>query len=108
MTNELLLSIGLARKAGKLLVGFDAVSEGCKEGTARLIILAADLSPKSRKEIVRTADQYGVRWFDAPFTMEDTEKLLKRRVGIMAVGDDGFAKMLEKHLPEQVKEDQIV
>ena len=108
MKDSLLPSIGLARKAGKLIIGFDAVSDGCKNADARLVILAADLSPKSRKELVRTAEQYGVRWFDASFTMADTEQLLKKRVGILAVNDDGFAKMFEKHLPQQQKEDQIV
>ena len=71
MNDSLLPSIGLARKAGKLILGFDAVSTACKNGTAALVLLSEDLSPKSRKEIVRIAQQYEIRWFDAPFQMGD-------------------------------------
>mgnify|MGYP003377541488 CR=1 FL=1 len=64
MNDSLLSSIGLARKAGKLILGFDAVSAACKNGTAALVLLSEDLSPKSRKEIVRVAEQYQVRYFN--------------------------------------------
>ena len=84
------------------------VADACRDGSAGLVLLAADLSPKSRKEAVRTAEQHGVRWFDAPFTMQEVEALLHKRAGILAVSDKGFVKMFEKHLPEQKKEDQIV
>ena len=105
---SLLPSIGLARRAGKLVIGAEAVADACRDGSAGLVLLAADLSPTSRKEAVRTAEQHGVRWFDAPFTMQEVEALLHKRAGILAVSDKGFVKMFEKHLPEQKKEDQIV
>lgn len=108
MNDSLLPSIGLARKAGKLILGFDAVSTACKNGTAALVLLSADLSPKSRKEIVRVAEMYHIRWFDAPFQMGDIDRLLHKRAGILAVSDEGFVRMFLKHLPEQQKEDQTI
>ena len=42
MNDSLLPSIGLARKAGKLILGFDAVSTACKNGTAALVLLSED------------------------------------------------------------------
>ena len=108
MNDSLLPSIGLARKAGKLILGFDAVSTACKNGTAALVLLSEDLSPKSRKEIVRIAQQYEIRWFDAPFQMGDIDRLLHKRAGILAVSDEGFVRMLLKHLPAHEKEDQTI
>ena len=60
MSEQLLPSLGLVRRAGKLIYGFDAVQAACKDQTARLVLTAADLSQKSRKEIVRTAQMYAV------------------------------------------------
>ena len=108
MNVSLLPSIGLARKAGKLILGFDAVSTACKNGTAALVLLSEDLSPKSRKEIVRIAQQYEIRWFDAPFQMGDIDRLLHKRAGILAVSDEGFVRMFLKHLPAHEKEDQTI
>lgn len=108
MNDSLLPSIGLARKAGKLILGFDAVSTACKNGTAALVLLSEDLSPKSRKEIVRIAQQYEIRWFDAPFQMGDIDRLLHKRAGILAVSDEGFVRMFLKHLPAHEKEDQTI
>ena len=101
MNDSLLPSIGLARKAGKLILGFDAVSTA-------LVLLSEDLSPKSRKEIVRIAQQYEIRWFDAPFQMGDIDRLLHKRAGILAVSDEGFVRMFLKHLPAHEKEDQTI
>ena len=108
MNDRLLPSMGLARKAGKLILGFDAVSTACKNGTAALVLLSEDLSPKSRKEIVRIAQQYEIRWFDAPFQMGDIDRLLHKRAGILAVSDEGFVRMFLKHLPAHEKEDQTI
>uniref|UniRef100_UPI003AB3EC3B hypothetical protein n=1 Tax=Akkermansia sp. TaxID=1872421 RepID=UPI003AB3EC3B len=60
---------------------------------AALVLLSEDLSPKSRKEIVRIAQQYEIRWFDAPFQMGDIDRLLHKRAGILAVSDEGFVRM---------------
>lgn len=108
MNDSLLSSIGLARKAGKLILGFDAVSAACKNGTAALVLLSEDLSPKSRKEIVRVAEQYQVRYFNAPFQMGDIDRLLHKRAGILAVIDEGSVRMFLKHLPAHEKEDQTI
>ena len=103
MNDSLLPSIGLARKAGKLILGFDAVSTACKNSTAALVLLSEDLSP-----IVRIAQQYEIRWFDAPFQMGDIDRLLHKRAGILAVSDEGFVRMFLKHLPAHEKEDQTI
>ncbi|MCI8361524.1 MAG: hypothetical protein HFE86_09345 [Clostridiales bacterium] len=51
MNHPLLNMLGIARRAGKLSVGFDAAAEAVRGGRSRLIVAAADLSAKTEKEI---------------------------------------------------------
>lgn len=95
----MLASLSLSRKAGKLVMGFEPVKEACQNGSAKLLLLTEDLSPKSRKEIVRIAQQQGIRYADIPYTMDTIKLLVGRRSGILAITDDGFTTILAKHLP---------
>lgn len=99
MNDKLLASLSLCRKAGKLVMGFEPVKEACQNGSAKLLLLTEDLSPKSRKEIVRVAEQQGVRYADIHYTMDAIKLLVGRRSGILAITDDGFVTVLAKHLP---------
>ena len=49
--NRLTASLTMCRKAGKLLLGFDAVKEAAKQGSVKLFLLSADASAKTEKEI---------------------------------------------------------
>ena len=98
--------LGLCRRAGQLTVGFDATVEAIKKRTARLILLAADVSPKTAKE---------VRFFAVPLSLQvlvlacPKETLgtilgLQKPVGVVAVTDEGFAKALEAQVNHQKEE----
>lgn len=43
--------LGIARRAGRLSTGFDAVCAQIGEGKAELVLLACDLSEKTGKEL---------------------------------------------------------
>ncbi|MBP0988342.1 MAG: 50S ribosomal protein L7ae, partial [Oscillospiraceae bacterium] len=49
--NRLTASLTMCRKAGKLLLGFDAVKEAAQQGNVRLFLLSSDASAKTEKEI---------------------------------------------------------
>ena len=54
MTNSKLLSLlGLAKKAGKLSLGHDAVIEAIGRRKAHLIVLAVDASERIEREMKR-------------------------------------------------------
>ena len=46
----LLGALGLCRKAGKLVMGFDAVAESVMKGKAFLVLTAADVSPRTARK----------------------------------------------------------
>ena len=51
MQKQELSMLSLARKAGKLVLGFDKTADGLKDGTVKGLFYSADLSEKSKKEL---------------------------------------------------------
>lgn len=92
---SILSYLGLARKAGKLSVGFAASKEACLKRKAKFVCVASDISEKSEKEI---------RYFSGgkcqveriPYTIDEVSKSIGTKAGIVAVCDDGFAKVLSE------------
>ena len=58
--NRLLNLLGIARKAGKLALGFTAVSQAVQRGRAVLVLLAADTSPSTKEKMERLCRRYQV------------------------------------------------
>lgn len=97
-TGKMLSAVGLCKKAGKLIIGFDAVAAAISRGEVCLMALSADLSPKSAKEIIRLAERRGVKYIKTELNMQDIGRILGKKAGILAVTDQGLAKAVElKH-----------
>lgn len=87
--------LGMARRAGKMTAGFDAVVRLLKEGKAYLVLTAADLSPKTEKEL-RFAAQGADRIYPLEADKAALGRLLgyQKPVGVLAISDKGFAASL--------------
>ena len=96
-----LTTLGLCKKAGKLILGFDAVADGIRRGKAELLVLTGDLSPKSKGAITAVADEHKVRHLSVGAAMDDIERLLGKRAGILAVTDQGLAKVVARQVEEE-------
>ena len=94
MKRNLLSTLGLCKKAGKLAEGFEPVIEVTRGGEACLILTANDLSPKSEKEIVRVAESCGVAHLCAQVSMDELHAALGKRAGILAITDQGLAQTI--------------
>ena len=97
--NSALLSLlGLAKKAGKLTAGHDAVLESLKRRKSVLILLAADASPRLEAEMQREivflkADLNIIRMDE---TMEDIGRALPKKAAVLSVNDASFAAGIMK------------
>lgn len=93
-------TLGLMKKKGVLITGFDAVERELKTSASKVcgILLASDLSPKSKKEILFLRDKFCSRLEIAalPADMEETGTILGKKTGIIAVTDEGFWKSFAK------------
>ena len=98
MNDRLLSAISLCRKAGKLRLGGDVAREEALSGGAKLMLLSADLAARSNRQTrFGCGERVPVR--ELPFSMEELSRVTGRRCGIMAVCDEGFAKMISGLLP---------
>ena len=94
-TNKALSALALARRAGKLVMGFDAVIKSAQKGETVLVVLAAGLSPKTVKEAEFHCGKCRVGTVTAEFSLEEAEVVLGKRCGVFGVTDRGFQKLLE-------------
>ncbi|MCL2056183.1 MAG: 50S ribosomal protein L7ae [Oscillospiraceae bacterium] len=93
---RLLSMLGICKKAGKLAEGFDPVEALAKQGGAKLILTANDISPRSERAAARAASQNAVAHEKLPVTMDDIHRRLGKRAGIFAIADEGLARAVQK------------
>lgn len=87
-----LSTLGLCRRAGKLIYGFDPVCEEIKKPKSKVcgVVAASDISEKTLKEIKFICDRYGIRLFSADADMEEIKAVLGKRTGVIAILDEGL------------------
>ncbi len=92
----------MARRAGRLTIGFDASIASVQEGKSELILLASDASPKTAKECTFTAENFGARVMSLPLDKTALSEVIgmSKPVAVLAVCDSGFAKAIRPHCIE--------
>lgn len=96
--DRFLSNAALCFRAGKLGLGFDKAKETVLHNQAALLLLTSDLSSKSEKEMIYFAHEADTEVLKIPYTMQQMEELFHKKVGILAVLDENFAKLLQRSL----------
>ena len=94
----------MCRRAGKLVMGYDAVVQelASPKTKAAGIVLAGDISAGTEKEIRFAAEKYGGREVvKAAFTMDEAEDAVGKRVGIMLILDAGLYRTIIRHITNE-------
>lgn len=88
--------LGMCRRAGRLVTGFDAVAALCADDTA-LLMIAEDASPRTVKELRFRAKQHPL--YRLPLTKESIARAIgsQKPIAVLATADSGFAEAL-RHL----------
>ena len=97
--DALFQAMSLARKAGRLVMGFDAVEEAAVKGKAWLVLTAADASPKTVQRLRNSIGDL-VDVLSTPLTMNRLAPLGRRPVAVCAVTDRNLAKLCYDRLDE--------
>ena len=105
MESKLLSSLGLCARARALVIGTPMVTEALrKTGTdkPRLVLEAKDTSENTHKKISDKCSYYGVRHVRLDFTAAELSDALGKSSAVtsVAVCDENFYKLLEKHIQE--------
>ena len=91
----------MAKKAGLLAVGSEAVANAARHGKAKLIITASDASEASIRRAKSNADANGIKFLTVPFTMFELGSTAGRgSPGTIAFLDKGLADGFIKKLAE--------
>ena len=102
MANEKLLgALGLARRAGALVIGFDGVKDALLAGRAQLVLAAADTSEGSVSRLQRLCGEDDIELRILPLEQRQLMPLLHKAVGVMAVTDENLAVLCRRNLPQE-------
>lgn len=94
--------ITMCKRAGMLLHGYDMVASAMESGEVKLLLLTPDLSERSKRAILRIAEQEKVMAATMPLMMDEMWYIVGRRAGIFGVTDAGFAKGLKADLSAEM------
>lgn len=96
--SDIMGTLSICRRAGKLIGGMDEVKSSCRKKEARCVLMTSDFSEKSRAEITFECNRAKIPAYDIPDTMFDIANAVGKRYGVMAVTDKGFADSIVKKL----------
>lgn len=99
-TQRLLGSLGLCRKAGKLLHGYDRVQEAALGGKACLVLLAADASERTAGHM-RAVCQGLVPCRTMPLETARLTGLTPKPAAVFGVTDENLARLCLSHLDKE-------
>lgn len=86
--------LGLARRAGKVSLGFDAAEESVRKKKSKLVVTASDLSDRTRGAVTKITEQANVNMIVSEIPMESLGAAVGKLTGIISVNDEGFARKL--------------
>lgn len=92
MPDKIIFALSLCRKAGALVMGFDAVKESVNKGKARLVLCAGDVSEGTRRRVGTFCENW-VQVIDVPQTQLALSQISKKPTGVFAVIDPELAKL---------------
>lgn len=104
MNDKFLSLLGIARRAGKLSSGHDAVKEAVNGKKAELLIFSADASQRLRDEFVQKLSGTKTVVLITDYTMYDIYCATGSKAAVISVNDGGFAKRLTELSNEKHKE----
>lgn len=86
--------LGLTKRAGKLLEGYNKCEEEVKGSKIYLFIFSNDISSRSKEKFIKYCEQYNIPYIDS-FSKEELGYSIGRyEINILGVTDENMAKKL--------------
>ena len=96
---DMLLSLGLVRKAGKLSFGCDIVCDDIRKRKALLVLLCKESSENTKDKIVRCSSYYKVDCYIIDLTLDELGVAIgKGKVACVSINDKNFVSLINKRL----------
>jgi ribosomal protein L7Ae-like RNA K-turn-binding protein len=94
LSDKILTLLGFCRKAGKLIIGTEKVTEALKQSKRCLVTVAEDISDKTFKELNFFASKGKGVVIKIPYDTFQVSKAIGTKAGVVATTDDGFSKAI--------------
>lgn len=104
MNDKFLSLLGIARRAGRLMSGHDAVKEAVRGSKANLIIFTTEASQRLRDEFQRLSEGKNITLLNTEYTINDIYSATGGRAAVSALTDTGFSQRLIELYEEKHKE----
>ena len=91
--DKTLSTLGLAYRAKKLVLGEEVLNQ---ISDVKLIIIANDISEKSRERFLKKCNFYNIEYIDRFTSSEISNALGKNNVKVVGIIDEGFKETLLK------------
>lgn len=107
--SDIMGTVTMCRRAGKLQMGMDMTKDACANGVAKGVLVATDISEKSLKEVKFVCKKYNnVPIYSLGMTMDEVGFKLGKKIGIATVCDKGFMKKIGSLLSEIENDTEIL
>ena len=93
--------LGLARRAGKLILGADGVETAIPKRKILTVIIAEDASPGTTRNIKDLAQKHSVPFFVAYCKHELGGLMGRRELAVLGITDPSFADGVSKYFKRQ-------
>lgn len=96
--DKLLSLLGLARRAGRMSLGFDAVCSSVGKNESKLILAARDVSEGTMRKLRNHLSESEINIREMPFGMDAINAAIGKPVRLVSINDSGFAKRINELL----------
>jgi len=98
VTDRVLSLLGLARRAGKMTLGFDAVCSSVGKNESKLILAAADVSEGTMRKLRNHLSGSEINIRELSCGMEAINAAIGKPVRLVSINDSGFAGRINELL----------
>ena len=104
MNSKVLTLLGFASKAGKLSYGMNATVFSVKQKKAKAVIVASDISDKSKKEVKFYCEKFDVNYIALDnYNIESISRAIGKKCGIASINDDSFKESISTAIREEIR-----
>ncbi len=94
--NKIFNLLGLARKAGKLQAGTEAVKGSLKKGDCCLLVISTDMSDRIKKDYMAISSRNDIKCLEIADRIQLGRAVGKSQVTILSVNEAGIAQQIIK------------
>lgn len=94
MNDKIYSIVGIARKGGKISIGYDVTCTAVEKNKSVLVLIAADASDKTKKNIQFICDKYNCKYVEYGEKELLGKSLGRKMVGVLSINDQNIASYI--------------